>query len=327
MIRTLIFFMVFASMMTTVTASLIPPMLHRGDTVALISSAFRIANNHSLFEARKRLKALGLKTITGKAVLGHDGYFAGSDQARADDINRLFANPKVKAIFELRGGWGSARILPLLNYQLIKRHPKIFVGYSDITSLLLAIHDKTGLVTFHGPMPGYIKYWSDYSAKELKRMLFNRRPMTLKNPPHAKIITITPGIASGTLIGGNLSVLVSLIGTPYMSKDWHHKILFIEDTYEDVYQVDRMLTHLALAGILQQLSGFVFGTCSHCTRLIPGSVTMLQVIKQHIQPLGIPAFYGAEFGHQANMYTLPVGAKVSINAGRGTIKLLQQVVK
>lgn len=307
-------------------ASIPAPMLKAGDTVGLVSSGFRIDNNHNLAQAKARLQKIGLNVIVGKAVLGHDGYFPGSDQARANDINNMFADPKVKAIIEIRGGWGSARILPLLDYTLIKTHPKIFVGYSDITSLLFAIHCQTGLIVFHGPMPGVIDKWSDYSAKQLQHILFNATPPQLKNPPDMPTTTITPGVAQGVLIGGSLSVLTSIIGSKYFPTDWHGKILFLEDTYEDAYQIDRMLTQLALAGILQQISGFIFGTCSHCTHKIPGSPSILQIIKQHIKPLQIPAWYGAAFGHQANMYTLPFGAKVKIDATAGTIDIMQPVV-
>ena len=148
-----------------------PLNLKKGDTVALISSGFRVQTAQSIQFATERLHALGLKVIYGKTILQQTGYFSGLDQARATDINNMFANPKVKAIIELRGGWGSARTLKYLNFSMIQKNPKIFMGFSDITSLLLAIHKKTGLITFHGPMAGAFP-WTHYTVNYLKQILF-----------------------------------------------------------------------------------------------------------------------------------------------------------
>ncbi len=305
---------------------LVAPKLQPGDTVELISSGFRI-DTFFLFEAAKhRLKKLGLKVVVGNAVTGHSGYFAGDDDARAADINAAFANPNIKAIFEIRGGWGSARLLDKINYAQIQQHPKIFVGFSDITTLLLAIHHKTGLVTFHGPMPGSFT-WPSFTTDQLKAMLFDTKPVTLQNPAHYPIITITPGTATGTLLGGNLTILTTLLGTAYAPTDWKGKILFVEDTHVDAYEIDRALTQLERAGVLQQLSGIVVGTCVDCTRQIPGSPTIEQVYEQHLKPLHIPAWTGAMIGHQSMIWTVPEGVPVTINANKGTIQLLQAAVK
>lgn len=306
--------------------TLTPPALHPGDTVALISSAFRVDNYATYLLAKRRLEKLGLHVVTGRAVLGHDGYFAGTDLQRVEDINGAFADPNIKAIFEIRGGWGSARLLNQLNYREIREHPKIIIGFSDITSLLLAIHDQTGLVTFYGPMPG-VYGWPDFTTQQLRTILFgSQAPIVMHNAPGHPITVITPGVATGQLIGGNLTVLTSLVGTPALPENWHGKILFVEDTHEDVYQIDRMLTQLQLAGILNQISGFVFGTCTGCTAEIPGSPSMIDIIRQHIAPLHIPAWYGAMIGHQSALWTVPEGVDARIDANQGTITLLQAPV-
>ncbi len=312
-----------------------PAPLKKGDTVALISSGFRVNTAQDVQFATERLHALGLNVIYGKTILQQTGYFAGTNQARATDINNMFANPKVKAIIELRGGWGSARTLKYLNFPLIKKHPKIFMGFSDITSLLLAIHKKTGLITFHGPMAAAFP-WTHYTVNYLEEILFAGNAITMRNPiiksddlTHtiARIQTIRPGIATGKILGGNLTVLVSMLGSPYLPS-FKHKILFVEDTGEDVYQIDRMLTQLQTAGILKQISGFIFGQCTGCTAKVAyGSYRLQEVLKQHILPLHIPAWNGAMIGHQANMFTIGEGEKVRIDANKGTITMLEPAVK
>ena len=309
--------------------------LQKGDTVALISSGFRVNTVQDVQFATERLQALGLKVVYGKSILQQTGYFAGSDKQRAADVNTMFANPNVKAIIELRGGWGSARILKYLNYPMIQQHPKIFMGFSDITSLLLAIHKKTGLITFHGPMAGAFP-WTHYTVNYLKKILFAGKAITMVNPivksddlaiTTDRIQTIHPGIVSGEILGGNLTVLVSMLGSPYLPS-FKNKILFVEDTGEDVYQIDRMLTQLQTAGVLKQISGFIFGQCAACTAKVSyGSYRLQQVLKQHIVPLGIPAWNGAMIGHLANIFTIGEGEKVRINASKGIITMLKPAVK
>ena len=310
---------------------LIAPKLHQGDTVGLVSSAAKAGD---VDQAIQRLQALGLRVVLGRYVRGHYGYFAATDQQRAQDLNAMFANPKIKAIFEIRGGWGSSRMLRYVNFALIKRHPKILVGYSDITSLLLAIHKKTGLVTFHGPMPA--TPWPDFTVQQLKRVLFNPKPPTLSNPAdeikpsidnikqHYPITTIVPGKVRGVLMGGNLTTLTSLLGTKN-EPDWHNKILFIEDVGEKGYRIDRMLAQLKQAGVLKQLKGFVFGTCTNCNFV--GGFSLQALLNRYIVPLRIPAYMGAMIGHQHTMLTVPEGALVELDATRGSITVLQSVVQ
>ena len=313
--------------------SLKPPRLKAGDTVGLINPAGATFHPEDAEMAAETMAALGLKLKMGKHLLDRYGYLAGTDEARADDVNSMFADREVDAIFTLRGGWGCNRILDSLDYELIGRNPKILMGYSDITSLLLALNAKTGLVTFHGPVG--ISTWNKYSTQIVKSLLFNAEAFSMQNPKEIgdslvqtkdRILTINGGKAKGKLLGGNLSVLTAMVGSDYLP-DFKGNILFLEEVGEDIYRVDRMLTQLKLAGILGQISGFVFGKCSNCG---PGkgygSLTLQEVLRDHIKPLGIPAWYGSMIGHIEDKFTIPLGIESEIDADTGRISLLEPAV-
>lgn len=314
-------------------APIAPAALKPGDTVGLVSTGFRVLEDIDLQFAIERLQALGLKVKVGDAILKKDGYFAGTDLERAQDLNTMFKDPSVKAIFQLRGGFGSARLLPLLDYDAIKKNPKILVGMSDTTALLLAINAKTDLITFHGPNMGVplTTFTRDY----LNPLLFDGAQPSFTNPvleqddltqTQDRIQTITPGTAKGRLIGGNLVVLTSIIGSDYLP-DFDNTILFVEDIGEDPYKIDRMLTQLKLAGVLDKISGFIFGKCGGCVPTTSGgsygSLRLMEILSTHIKPLGIPAYYGAMIGHEPKIFTLPVGALATMDASSGTITLLE----
>jgi muramoyltetrapeptide carboxypeptidase len=298
-----------------------PALLRQNDTVGIVSSGFRILQDTDLDFAIERLAALGLNAISGAAVLKQYGYLAGTDEERAQDINQMFADPKIKAIFQLRGGFGSGRILDLLDYDMIANNPKIIMGMSDTTALLLAIYHKTGLVTFHGPNVG--REWPEFTRQYVQALLFENKPVVLKNPED-KIEVIREGRAQGRLIGGNLAVLCSIIGTPYFP-DFDDAILFIEEINEAPYKVDRMLTQLKLAGVLKQLKGIVIGKFINCAlnpSSTPGSFQLMEVFNQHILPLNIPAWYGAMISHEKSIFTLPIGLEAEIDTKAGTIHML-----
>ena len=314
-------------------SALKPPRLKPGDTVGLINPAGATFHHDDVAIAEETLTALGLRMKAGKHLLDRYGYLAGSDKARAADVNTMFSDPEVNAVFTLRGGWGCNRILDLLDYESIAKHPKIIMGYSDITSLLLALNAKTGLVTFHGPV--VVSTWNKYSTDFVKQLLFDAETFSMENPQETgdnltqvkdRVLTINSGKASGKLLGGNLTVLTAMVGSDYLP-DFSDSILFLEEVGEDIYRVDRMLTQLKLAGILDQLSGFVFGKCSKCT---PGesygSLTLEEVLDDHIKPLGIPAWYGSMIGHIENKFTIPVGINAEIDAGNGRIRLQEPAV-
>jgi muramoyltetrapeptide carboxypeptidase len=314
-----------------------PKRLAAGDTVTLVAPANATFNTVDLQIAQESLEALGFKVRVGAHLLDRHGYLAGDDKARADDINKAFADRSVAAVHAIRGGWGSARVLPYLDFDVIRRNPKPIIGYSDITALLLAIHAKTGLVTFHGPIG--LGRWDAWSLDYFKRVLMNGEEVTYTNKQglsadrnvltqvEFRTQTITPGKARGPLLGGNLTVLTTILGSPYLP-DWDGAIFFCEDVHEELYRIDRMLTQLKLAGVLGKIKGFVFGACAECG---PGdgnygALTLEEIFNDHIRPLGIPAWQGAMIGHQQPQWTLPEGAQVEIDATAGTIRLLESPV-
>ena len=317
-------------------AAVRPKRLRAGDTIALVSPASATFSSIDLQIAKESLEALGFKVTPAEHVLARHGYLAGPDQARADDINKAFADKSIAGIHAIRGGWGSARVLPYLDFDTIRRNPKVLIGYSDITALLLSIHAKTGLTTFHGPIG--LGRWDAWSLDYYRRVLMNGEAVTYTNrkdlsgdrnslvPVEFRTVTATPGTARGRLLGGNLTVLTAILGSPYLPS-WDDAILFCEDVGEDLYRVDRMFTQLKLAGVLAKLKGFVFGSCSECG---PGegyaSLTLEEIIRDHIKPLGIPAWQGAMIGHAQPQWTLPVGADVEIDAAAGTMRLLEPAV-
>lgn len=308
-----------------------PRRIFDGATVGLVSPGGVISDESDIEDVEETLRELGLRSVRGKHVLDRFGYLAGSDEDRAADLHRMFADRNIDAVLALRGGWGCNRILPLLDYGLIRRHHKILMGFSDITSLLIALYARSGLVTFHGPVG--ISTWSEFTVGHLRRIVYDGDVAVMRNPRHVgprgpllrdRIHTIRSGKARGRLVGGNLSVIVSMIGSSYMP-EWDGHILFLEDTHEEVYRIDRMLTQLSLAGILPRLSGVIFGKCTDCETEDP-SLTLNEVLQHHFAPLGIPAFYGSMIGHIRDKFTLPVGVEAEIDAGSGTIRLLEPAV-
>jgi len=321
-------------------ATIRPKRLATGDTVALVSPASATFNSVDLQIARESLEALGFKVRVSEHMMERHGNLAGDDKARAEDLNKAFADKSVAAVHAIRGGWGSARLLPYLDYDNIRRNPKVLIGYSDITALLLAIHARTGLITFHGPIG--LGRWDPYSLDYYRRVLFfsqrgeqvtysNKQGVSTERNALTQVEfrtqTITPGKARGRLLGGNLTVLTAILGSPYVP-DWDDAILFCEDVQEDLYRVDRMITQLKLAGVLGKIKGFVFGTCSECG---PGNgnygaLTLEEILRDHIKPLGVPAWQGAMIGHAQPQWTLPEGAQVEIDAAAATITLLESPV-
>ena len=313
-------------------ASLIrPPRLRVGDVVGLTSPATAAFETDPIEVFMDAFREVGLEPRLGANFYNRRGYFAGSDEDRAADVMGFFADPEVKGIFA-RGGWGSARVLPHLDYDLIRRNPKVLLGYSDATALLMGVHAKTGLITMHGPGPG-----NRFSTEHFRRVLMEGEAGLLENlrdEPGEYIVrrehrirTITPGTVRGRLLGGNLTVLSAIVGSDYLP-DFTGAILFLEDVDEAVYRVDRMLTTLRLAGILERLAGFVFGRCTDCDPSSGfGSLTLEEVLADHIEPLGIPALRGSMIGHIPEQFTLPIGGPAELDADAGTIHLLEPAVQ
>lgn len=311
---------------------LLPLPLNVGDTVALVSPSKATDEPLDLQIAQEVMQALGFKVKTGKHLAARRGHLAGTDAERASDINEMFADKEVKAIICLRGGSGAARVLPLLDYDLIRKNPKILLGYSDITALHNAIHAQTGLVTFHGP--NGTGSWNSFNADQFRRLFLQRELMQYQNvldsgdelvPRANRTVTITGGKVQGELIGGNMTVLTALAGSPYLP-DFTGKILFLEDVEEAPYRIDRMFSTLKLMGALDKIAGFIFGGCTDCR---PGGgygwLTMDQIFNDHIKPLNIPAYRGAMIGHIKQQFIVPVGGKIELDADAGTFRLLDSV--
>lgn len=301
-----------------------PPRLKKGDTVAICAPAGDTYNQQDVYDFKKTLEIYGFKVKLGTNALGKHGYFSANDSERAKGFMQLIIDTEVKGIFFTRGGWGCARILDLLDYETIQANPKVILGFSDITSLLIAITHKTGLITFHGP--GGNSTWNDFSWQSIQSILIESQ--TYKFTNHASVNNLkvhSTGTAEGTLYGGNLSVLSGILGSDYVP-DWQGKILFLEDVMEEPYRIDRMLTQLKLNGVFDQISGLVLGQFRKCTAEEPHrSFTLDQVFEQHFKEARFPVFSGASFGHVKYKNTLPIGAQISMNADECSFRTLEQV--
>lgn len=311
---------------------LLPLPLNPGDTVALVSPSAATEDPFDLRLAQEAMEALGFKVKVAPHLAARRGHLAGTDAERAGDLNAMFGDRDVKAIICARGGSGAARVLPLLDYGLIRRNPKVLLGYSDITALHNALLSQAGLVSFHGPIGA--GSWNTFNADQFRRVFFEREQMQYRNTADKgdelvqrrnRTVTITGGKAQGELVGGNLSVLVALAGSPYLP-DFSGKILFLEDVSEAPYRIDRMLSTLRLMGALDKIAGVIFGECTDCD---PGngygSLTLPQIFDDYFKPLKIPAYRGAMIGHIRQQFIVPVGGKVEMDADAGTFRMLEPV--
>ena len=311
-----------------------PPRLRPGDTVGLIEPAGFTDDEFDLQLVMDGIRAMGLNPKPAPHLMARYGYLAGKDEARAADVNAMFADRDVRAIFAVRGGWGCARILPHLDWDVIRANPNLLTGFSDITALHMAIAARAGFTTIHGPNAA--SAWGKLSLDSFRAVAFEGGTPTYQTPEgtedrivqrNGRIRTLRAGKANGRLLGGNLTVLTALMGTPYLPR-FDGAILFLEDVDEAEYRIDRMLTQLALGGVLGRVAGVVFGFCSDCRARGPsyGGFTLSEVLKQHLEPLGVPAFQGALIGHIPNQFSIPLGVRAEIDAAAGTIRLLEPAV-
>ncbi|WP_457425974.1 S66 peptidase family protein [Roseateles sp. P5_E7] len=314
--------------------ALLARRLRPGDTLGLVSPANATFEREPLKMATEAIQALGFKVKPGQHVAARRGPFAGTDAQRAADVNTMFADDSVAGILALTGGSGCNRIVDKLDYELIRRKPKFFGGFSDLTCLVNAIQRQTGLVAFHSPVAG--SEWNDFSVQSFKAVAMNAEAALLRNPVvspgddlvqrEERISTIRPGRARGRLLGGNLTVLASMAGSPYFP-DCRGAILFLEDINEYIYRIDRCLSTLRLTGALGQLAGVVLGRFTKCE---PGdgygSLTLDEVFDDYFLPLNVPVFRGAAIGHIKRKLTVPVGAMAEMDAEAGTILLLGAAV-
>ena len=308
--------------------------LQPGDTVALINPSGAVYERAPYEIATETLQALGFKVREAPHLRARHGQFAGTDAQRAADVNAMFADPTVHGLLAMTGGSGGNRILPRLDYGLIRRNPKFLGGFSDITALINAVHAQTGLVTFHSPVA--VSEWNGFSVEHFRGAAMHAQALLLANPKDpddhpvprtGRITTLRGGTARGPLVGGNLAVLTSMAGSPYWPR-FDGAILFLEDINEYIYRVDRMLSTLLISGVLPRLAGVVLGGFTKCE---PGdgnygTLTLDEVFDDYFKPLKVPVYSGALFGHIKRKFTLPVGLDVEMDADAGTLRFLQPAV-
>jgi muramoyltetrapeptide carboxypeptidase len=311
-----------------------PPRLKKGDVIGLIAPS-GYTTDAAIEKAVGNIESLGYRVKLGANLRASFGNYAGTAQQRLDDLHAAFADPEVNAIWAIRGGSGGISLLAGLDYALIRAHPKIFLGYSDITALHLAMYRHAGLVTFHGPVAA--STLSDYASEQLLAVLADPQPRTVipmssanayraLTEPVYTARTIHAGVASGVIMGGNLSMVAALAGTPYAA-EIAGALLFLEDVNEAPYRIDRWMTQLDLAGGLKNAAAVIIGICENCG---PGhedqSLTLDQTLALHLDPLTIPAVTGYSIGHIRNQCTLPIGIQATLDTQRQTITLHEAAV-
>ena len=311
-----------------------PARLRQGDLVAIIAPG-GFTDEDAIAKAVRNIESLGLRASLGANIRAVHGNYAGTVQQRLDDLHAAFADPEVKAVWAIRGGSGCISLLALLDYALIRRNPKVLIGYSDITALHLAIGRQTGLVTFHGPVAS--STFSDYTVTQLRNVLMTPQdnytiPMALDNhrraqtQPNFAIRTVHGGQATGRLTGGNLCMVSALAGTPYAA-DFREHILFLEEINEVPYRIDRMLCQLDLAVGFKHAAALMLGIFEHCEAAEGDTALSLDAtLDQHLQPLQVPAVSGYSFGHIRHQFTIPMGILATLDADRQTLTLLEPAV-
>ncbi|MDR2168063.1 MAG: LD-carboxypeptidase [Clostridiales bacterium] len=299
-----------------------PAALKKGDKVALIAPSSPPENRHFIDFAASYVKTLGLLPVLGKSCFASYGYLAGDDDLRAHDLNWAFSDPEIAGIFCVRGGYGLQRILDKIDFDIIRQNPKFFSGYSDVTALHNVIPDVAGFVTFHTPMPATPKFSTadPYTLKEFNRYIFGEESRQIFNPPGHNWEFLTEGAAEGALCGGNLSIIASSMGTPY-EIDTSGKILFIEETEEQPYKIDRMLNQLRLAGKLDDCVGLIFGDFNDCDAPEPEKSLSLVEIARNLSS-DMPVLWNFRCGHCFPTASLPMGAKVRLDSAAGTLAVV-----
>lgn len=307
-----------------------PLALQRGSKVAITATASPTSMGE-ISSCIKTLKNFGCSVDIGKTVTQYNTkfrYFSNSDLTRAKEFMEFIERDDINAIIIARGGYGSLRILPYLDYELIRQKRKIIMGFSDITALVNAIYAKSKLVTFHGPVAS--NYFNSYINNNILSILFQNSESKTTKLKLPNIYTINNGYARGKLIGGNLTMFSSLLGTEY-EVDTTNSILFLEEVSEQPYKIDRMLTQLWLAGKLQSCNGIFFGYIKNLDsrhNFFPGlSYTVRQIIEERIKPLGIPCFIGFPFGHIDSNFILPIGIESSFNTKTKSFEFIERPVK
>ena len=311
-----------------------PPRLSAGARVALVAPAGPLLERDDLTRAEALCRALGYEPLLSPEAAGHYGYLAGPDQARLQDLNAALRDPTIDAVWCVRGGYGSTRILDRVDWDALSRRPKPLIGFSDITALLVGAVVRAGVVAFHGPvaraaMPAFSRRHFELvltRAEPAGRLGRLPHPAEVLVPRQDRIATLAAGVAEGPLLGGNLSLIQCLLGTAY-APDFAGAILFLEDVGEELYRVDRMLAHLRAAGALDRLAGVAVGRFTELARRgADGALGFDEVLGTYLEPLGIPVAYGFPVGHIDDQWTLPLGVRARLDASAGELELLEAAV-
>jgi len=315
-----------------------PRRLSPGQTVGLVAPSSAPNEPEDIRFAIETIESLGFRVCPGAHLFEREGYFAGSDAARAADLNAMFAADDIDVVWCVRGGYGASRVLPLLDYERIRRSPKPLIGYSDITALHMAIHTQAALVSFHGPVAW--RRFTTYTLSELRRVTHDAcAPVRLGAPPplearegnverENRVTTLVPGRAVGRLLGGNLCLMAHLTGTRY-APDLRGAILFLEDVDETYYRIDRFLTQLWLAGSLEGIAGIAFGKFTRCqpSASFVQNRVLEDILAERCRALGVPAVSGLMIGHVEDQTTLPMGCLAELDADARTLTLLEPGVE
>ena len=311
-----------------------PTRLVRGARIALVAPAGPLLELDDLTRAAALCRALDYEPVLGPAAGLRYGYLAGTDEERLADLNAAFRDSTIDAVWCIRGGYGSTRILDRVDFDALARRPRPLIGFSDVTALLLGALAHAGMVTFHGPVAR--AGMPSFSRRHFERVLTRAEPAgrleRLAQPPDVliprqdRIVGLTGGSAEGPLIGGNLTLLQCLVGTRFFP-DLDGAILFVEDVGEDLYRVDRMLAHLRTAGALDRLAGVAVGRFTDLKRhMNDGALGFDEVLATYFGPLGVPVAYGFPVGHIDDQWTLPLGVRARLDADAGELELLEPAV-
>lgn len=312
---------------------ILPAPLRPGAKISLIAPASP-ASDEKIAQALTNLKNLGFEVKEGASMRKRLGHLAGTDAERLADLHAAFSDPDTDAVWCVRGGYGCTRLLPNVDFDLIRRHPKPFFGYSDVTALHLAIGQKTGLVTFHAPVAA-----GEYEPATFPHLIAVARdgtaPYTINKRTNNDVVSDVPfapfiireGAAEGELTGGNLSLLAAMCGTPWQPS-FKDKMVFLEDVGEQPYRIDRLLTQLLEATDLRQAAGLALGVFYDCQpKKGEYSLSLQETLIDRLAQLNLPVFYGFPFGHILEQATLPYGIQARMDAKAGTLTLLERAVK
>jgi muramoyltetrapeptide carboxypeptidase len=306
-----------------------PPRLRKGDLIGIVAPSSPQRDDERLKKGISYFESLGYRVTCGEHLWKRYGYLAGSDEERAEDLNRMLRDPEVRMIVAGRGGYGVTRILDRLDYRAARRDPKIVAGFSDLTALNCALLAKAGLVSSSGAMPG-VDFWKDdendaFAEESFWRAVTSAKPLgTIRQPEESPIVGLRKGVAEGWLLAGNLTLLAAITGTPYLPKP-EGALLLVEEIGEEAYRVDRLLSQLYNAKILSKVSALAFGafTDTKPTRVSVEPLPIEDVFAEYVRRAAVPAIGGLLYGHIPTKLTLPLGVHARLDGTRGTLKLLE----